>query len=241
MANQIRNPNDGGVFVRFLLLGAISLGASAACWWAAGNSLGLFFGGLFAATFLTPAAVLVAGNFYRAIGGLAAAVVPIMIVWLLPALSSADTPLQWMQAAIVLLTYSAVIGGIALVLERVKCPPVYSVAVAVVIGLAWLTWPVWLSANLVKSGLGGIAQNLVALHPPLVINGILTNEPAWTERSLAYHLTDLNQDVPIQLPASAGKCATLHGILGLALWSAARVGQRKAETLVLKTSATRLE
>ena len=89
---------------------------------------------------------------------------------------------------------------------------------AIVVGLAWLSWPVWLSAALVRGGFSGTVQNLVWLHPPLVINGILTGEPAWTERSLAYHLTDLNQDVPIRLPANVGQCVAVHGILGLVLW-----------------------
>jgi hypothetical protein len=105
---------------------------------------------------------------------------------------------------------------------------IFAAATAVVLGLAWLTWPIWLSPILVRGGLGGVVQNLVKVNPPLTINGILTNEPAWTERSLAYHLTDLNQDVPIQLPANARACAALHGILGLVLWSAAMVRRRKS-------------
>jgi hypothetical protein len=102
--------------------------------------------------------------------------------------------------------------------------------------LAWLTWPVWLAGNLVKHGMGPVAQKLVAVHPPLVINGVLTNEPAWTERSIAYHLTDLNQDVAIELPASGWKCAAAHGILVVALWAAATLGRsKKGPADVLKT------
>jgi hypothetical protein len=218
MTNQIRSPNDEREFVGLLALVAISLGAVAACWWAAGNSLGLFFGGLFVATFLTPAAVLGSGNLARAIGGLATVLGPIAIVWLIPVLKGSDTPGQWAQTVLVLAAYSGAVGGVALVLERAKCPVVFAAAAAIVIGLAWLTWPIWLSSILVGRGMGGTVQHLVGVHPPLVINGILTNEPAWTERSLAYHLTDLNQDVPIRLPANAAACTALHGILGLLLW-----------------------
>jgi hypothetical protein len=56
MTNQIRNPNDR--ILQIGLLCVASIVAMIACWWAAGNSLGLFFGGLFVVTFLTPAAVL---------------------------------------------------------------------------------------------------------------------------------------------------------------------------------------
>ena len=118
--------------------------------------------------------------------------------------------------------------GIALILARARLPVVFAAAVAIVLGLAWLTWPIWLSTNLVNGGLSGAVQKLVKVSPPLTINGILTNEPAWTERSLAYHFTDLNQDVPIQLPANAGACAALHGSLGFVLWLAAMVRWRES-------------
>jgi len=172
---------------------------------------------------LTPAAVLGSGTFARAIGGFAAVVGPVAIIWVIPVLKGSDTPGQWGQTVLILAAYSAAIGGIALVLERARCPVIFAAAVSIILGLAWLAWPIWLSSILVASGLGGTVQHLVAVHPPLVINGILTNEPAWTERSLAYHLTNLNQDVPIRLPANAAACAALHGILGLVLWTTAMV------------------
>jgi len=212
-----------------LALIAISLGASTACWWAAGNSLGLFFGGLFVVTFLIPAGVLGWGKFREVIAGLASVIGPILIVWLIPALKGVDTLGQWLLTALVLAAYAVAVGGIARILTRMKFPPVFAAGAAVIISLAWLTWPVWLSTMLVQSGRSGIVQNLVVVHPPLVINGILTNEPAWTERSLAYHLTDLNQDVPIRLPANPAPCVALHGIAGLALWSAALFRRRRLE------------
>jgi hypothetical protein len=96
-----------------------------------------------------------------------------------------------------------------------------------VIGLVWLTWPVWLSPSLVKNGADQTVANLVRIHPPLTINGILTNEPAWTERSVAYHLTNLNQDIPISLPESIWACVAVHGLIGLILWSVAELGMAK--------------
>ena len=241
MTNQIRSPNDRRDFVRLLSLIAISLGASGACLWAAGSSLGLFFGGLFVVTFLTPAGVLESETLPRAIAGMTAVVGPVAVVWLIPVLNATDPPGQWAQSVLVLAAYSAAIGGIALVLARMGLPPVFAAALGVVVGLAWLTWPIWLSANLVRYGLSGVVRILVEISPPLTINGILTHEPAWTERSLAYHLTDLNQDVPILLPANAAACAATHGILGLVLWSAAMMRWRKSSGRVLKTPATRLQ
>ena len=218
MTNQIRNPNDENAFIRFLSLFVLSLIASAACVWAAGSLLGLFFGGLFVATFLTPAGVLQQKNLVAAIGGLIAVVAPVAGVWLIAVFESADTFGQWIETTMVLAVYALAIGGIALALTRAKLPPVFASALAILLGLAWLSWPVWLSTALVRGGFSGTVQHLVWLHPPLAINGILTAEPAWTERSLAYHLTDLNQDVPIRLPSNAWPCVAIHGVMALIFW-----------------------
>jgi hypothetical protein len=222
MTNQIRNPNDESAFVRFLLLFVFSLSAMAACGWAAGSSLELFFGGLFVVTFLTPAGVLQQKTFVAAIGGLIAVVAPVAGIWLIAVFETADTFWQWLEATMVLAAYALAISGIALALARAKLRAVFAAAMAILVGLAWLAWPVWLSSALVRGGFSGTVQHLVWLHPPLVINGILTGEPAWTERSLAYHLTDLNQDVPIRLPANAAVCLAVHGVVGLILWWFAR-------------------
>jgi hypothetical protein len=228
MAKQIRNPNERGGFVWILSLIAISLAASGVCRWAAGSSLGLFFGGLFVVTFLMPAGVLGSGNLRQAFIGLAAVAGPVAIVWLNPVQRGSDTPGEWAQSVLVLATYSVAIGGIALVLERARWPVVFAAALSIFLGLAWLAWPIWLPRILVNNGLGGVVRKLVAVSPPLTINGILTGEPAWTERSLAYHLTDLNQDVPIELPVNAVPCAAMHGLLGLVLWSAAMAWPSKS-------------
>lgn len=227
MTNQIRNPNDQKTLVRFLLLAGTSLTASAACWWAARGSLGLFFGGLFIVTFLMPAGVLEQPKLLRALGGAGAVVAPVAVFWLGAVITNSATPDQWGQATIVLLAYALAIGGIALGLARIGLPPIFGAAIAIVIGLAWLTWPVWLSGISQGGGMDRLIQHLVPLHPPLTVNGILTSEPAWTERSVAYHLTNLNQDVAIQLPTSGKACALLHGAVGLVLWAAAFVGRRK--------------
>jgi hypothetical protein len=235
MTNQIRNPNDDGGFVRFAVLIGASLAGMAACWWAAGASLGLFFGGLFVATFLAPAGVL-EKSLARSITGLLVVVAPIAGAWLIPMFKNSDTPAQLSQAALVLFAYALALGGIALALARIGIPHLFANAAAILLGFAWLTWPAWLAPALVRSGDDRTVQNLVIAHPPLTINGILVGDPAWTERSVAYHLTDLNQDVPIRLPANAAACAAIHGILGLLLWGAAWARRGKSPSAVLNSS-----
>jgi hypothetical protein len=227
MTNQIQNPNDEAGVIRFVVLIAISLAATAASWWAAGPSLGLFFGGLFVATFLTPAGVL-AQHLGHSIGGLVAVIGPVAGIWLISVFRTSDTPAQWAQAVLVLIAYALAIGGVALALARVGIPQIFAAAAAILLGFAWLLWPVWLAGTLVGHGYDGAVQNLVAAHPPLAINGILIAEPAWTERSVAYHLTDLNQDVSIRLPANAAICAALHAALSVLLWCAAWTKRARA-------------
>jgi hypothetical protein len=237
MTNQIRNPNDEVGLVRYLVLIAISLLGMGACWWVAGPSLGIFFGGLFVATFLTPAGVL-CGKAAASVGGLAAVVAPVVGVWMFTATKTSNTPAELGEAVCVLLTYSIAIAGIALILARVRVPVIFASAAVIVLGLAWLTWPVWLSVPLVGRGYDRLVQDLVMAHPPLTINGILVGEPAWTERSVAYHLTDLNQDVPIRLPDNPAICAAVHGIIGLSLWIIAFVWKPANNATVLNSSAT---
>jgi len=231
MANQIRNPNEENTFVRCVCLLGASLAGCAACWWAAGTSLGLFLGGLFVVTFLTPAAILGQKNLLWEIYGLAATVGPIAAVWLVATLKTSDTIGHWIGVTTVLLTYALAIAEIAALLNACRLPEIFAAAAAIVIGLAWLTWPVWLSATLEKTVSNAAVENIVKVHPPLVINGILTRTPAWTEMSLAYHLTNLNQDVPIRLPGSAVACAAVHGIIGIGLWLAAYGIAKKARRL----------
>ena len=236
MTNQIRNPSDEKVLVRFGCLIGVTIASCVACWWAAGFSLGLFFGGLFVVTFLLPAAVLEQPGIGRMIAGFLAIILPIAGAWLLAVMKTADTIGQLLQTIVVLLCFALAIAGIALALRRLGLPSIFAAAVAIVLGLAWLSWPVWLSAPLVRNDREGVVHLLVALHPPLVINGILTAEPAWTEHSVAYHLSDLNQDVAIDLPRNGAACAVLHGFLGLILWAVALVRRP-----VLQTTSPRLQ
>jgi hypothetical protein len=205
-------------FVRGVCLAGASLAGCAACWWAAGTSLGLFLGGLFVVTFLIPAAVLGQKNLRAAIVAFAAAVAPVALAWLIATSKIPDTIAQWIEVTTILLAYALAISGIALFLVRCKCPEILAAAITVIIALAWLTWPIWLSdAHPSNAAIG----TLVKIHPPLTINGILTNEPAWTEMSVAYHLTNLNQDVPIRLPSTPMACAVAHGLIGILFWTAA--------------------
>jgi len=81
------------------------------------------------------------------------------------------------------------------------------------VGLAWLTWPVWMSPWI--AGRDELVGALVRPHPPLAVNGVLVGEAGmWHQRQFAYHLTTLDQDVPYVLPTSVWPAVLLHGIVG---------------------------
>ena len=63
---------------------------------------------------------------------------------------------------------------------------------------------------------------LVQLNPPLAMNGILIHLGPWTQMPMAYHLTDLGQNIAYSLPAYGIACIVAHLLIGytLLLWSA---------------------
>lgn len=202
----------------------LSFLSTLACFWAAGPSLGLFFGGFFVATFLTPAAAVSPG---RTIPRLIAVIVGIAVVWTIVLFQTPDTAGQWALLVLVLAAYAMAMAGVALAAMRLGAGSVVASAVAMVLGLAWLTWPIWLAPQFDHLSTTFI-NRLAAVHPPLVANGVLSSEPPWTQRTLAYHLTRLNQDIPTALPTSVIPCVALHLAVGGVLLSLSAIRRRRA-------------
>jgi hypothetical protein len=178
-----------------LLGGAGAAGAALA---AAGVSLGLAIGGLFAAAILVPP--LAASR--RAVGGAGAIVLAstagIGAVWLGFIGHSHATAWQWAMLMGLLAAFSSTLAAIAIGLEALALPPVLSGGATTALAVAWLTWPIWLPPETLGAGL----QRTVDVNPVLVANGVLKFTVPWTEQSIAYGLTTLDQDVPIRLPGS---------------------------------------
>jgi hypothetical protein len=176
--------------------------------------LGIVIAGLFIVVLIVPA--LTAGK-RRLTGRLRTTVtvtVAVAAAWLL----FGQAPIgQWCAAAVLLGSVAFVSLAATFALENARLHPVLAAAAVVVIGVAWLAWPVWLSPWLDGSVPRRLTAMLVEIHPPLVANGILTATPPWTELTVAYHLTVLNQDVPIAMPMSILPCVGSNLFLGLVL------------------------
>jgi len=130
--------------------------------------------------------------------------------WMALVRPDAATIGEWCVISMVMACYGTALAGIVALLDRIRIAPPLSSGIAIIMGVAWLTWPVWLSPWMAMSASESIINILVAFHPPLVCNGILTFTPPWTEQSMAYALTVLGQDVPLRLPTNALPCVGFH-------------------------------
>jgi hypothetical protein len=86
-----------------------------------------------------------------------------------------------------------------------------------ILGLCWITWPVWLSVplegqRLVKS---------VAVQPLFAANSAVQGLGLWVEQPLAYPLTSFGQDVQFRMPRSVWPAILLHGGVAIVTWGVA--------------------
>jgi hypothetical protein len=99
-----------------------------------------------------------------------------------------------------------------------RIAPTFASAIATILALAWLTWPVWLSPRLTGPSAATTVKYLTWMHPLFAVNGVLTNLGAWSHLPIAYrYLTTLGQDVPYALPTSIWPAALVHLVLGIAV------------------------
>ena len=211
-----------------LLMGMV---AGFACARVAGASLGLFLGGVFFAAMLTPPTALAVPTLPRRGINVVAIVIGIGVMWIFYGVHEEGTTLvQCINCIVVLASFAICIGAFAAMLEALRFNPYIASALTVFLALAWLTWPIWLAPKLVTPAGDAIVRWLVPAHPLLTINGLLPDIGNWNEQRIAYHLTNLGNDVPYEKPASARTTAIVHlglsGIFLLAAWL-----RRKSEAL----------
>jgi hypothetical protein len=215
----------------FLLSALAAIG----CYASAGASLGLVLGALFLLTLIVPPVAAAERLSANRLIALSAALLPMWVAWALAASRTETRFAEWRECAEILTGYAIALAGLAVGFRMLRWSAAVSAALAVVIGLAWMTWPVWLSPTWDgEASAPGVAR-LVACHPGMAANGVLFRQfSPWSEQSVAYHLTDLSQDVPYALPDSPWPCTLLHAILGAALlalaaWAEARRPRVEAE------------
>jgi hypothetical protein len=85
------------------------------------------------------------------------------------------------------------------------------------LGLAWVSWPVWLSDPLS----GKTLVWSVALQPLFAVNSAVPDLGNWVDQPMAYQLTSFGQDVLYQMPKSVWPAVLFHGMIGLVTWTVA--------------------
>jgi hypothetical protein len=196
------------------------------CWHVAGNSLGFFFGGFFVAVLVAPAAIFSAECVRSGILPVALTALAIAVVWLAGVNRDEASFGEWLELGLIVLCVSFALAGLSGLLGRYLGQTI-AIAVVVLLGLAWLTWPVWLCTYLAKSGSQKTADVLVEISPLLTTNGVLKNESPISERTVAYQLTNLNQDIAMSLPDSPWKCAGFHALIAAGCFGLIYVVKRR--------------
>ena len=186
---------------------------------AAGPTLGAFFGATVLAALLVPGIALSANRpsavLMRA-GGLADGV---GLVWLWLIFAAGIGFWHWLGAYVVLVAMLSLLVGLGMAMRRVGASASVSAGMSALLGALWLSCPVWLFHHLTHLGADGLVRGIVAIHPLFALNGLL-DLGNWTEMGRAYHLLQLNQDVPIALPATIWPSVAVHGVLGVSMWGA---------------------
>ena len=195
----------------------IALLSAIACYWASGNSFGLFIGGLVVVTIIVPIVSMAEALIVNRLVATAFVLCPICAVWLLGTSRAEIYVHEWFGSVLILAGYAIGLVGLAAGLRIARCSSVVSAAVSVIVGLLWLTSPIWLSVTWNGSDSEAGVARLVMLHPGMAINAQVDKLGAWSGQSVAYHLTVLQQDVMYALPHNYWPCLLFHSILGGAL------------------------
>ena len=183
---------------------AIAAAGVSLCCVAAGDTLGFYLGPVIAITLILPPMVAGQPRFRSAVVVAGAMIAAVGIAWLLAVFGPGLTFLPWLQCCLCLAAYAFALTA----LMRAT-----AAWVAVVVGVAWLLWPVW-TASFVDITL---ARWLTPAHPLMAINSVVINLGAWLEQPLMYEHATLNQDVPYALPTSIWPCVVVHAIIAALL------------------------
>jgi len=219
MSSETLEPKRRTILPDALIAFALSAASTGVCFALCGASLQLFLAGFFFTTLILPPMTLTHASIkHRLLIG-ACVVDGVGLIWLCSIASPQITFVQWLKCYVVLICYATSLAGMVMLLVRLRVAPIFASAIATILSLSWLTWPVWLSPYLRGPRAETLANDLTSIHPLFAINGVLAHLGAWTHFPIAYqHLTTLGQDVPYTLPRSIWPASLLHLGIGVTCW-----------------------
>jgi hypothetical protein len=189
-----------------LAAAGLALITSIISWTSCGPSLGLVIATLTLATLIVAPLAAASSARFVMIG----TIVAIGAIWIV-AFTGTLGLITALKMLLVLASYLFAVTGIVVLLARVSIHPTIGAAIAVMLAITWLSWPIWLSGHLSE---GRTLAALVAAHPIFAINGTSDTFGVWTQQHLMYRLTALGQDVPFALPRSILPCVLAHAVVG---------------------------
>jgi hypothetical protein len=98
-----------------------------------------------------------------------------------------------------------------------RLPAVVAAASTVVVGLGWLTWPVWMAPWLTGEGREAVVAWLVWGHPVFALNGAMLEAfpVPWAQMPIAYRLTNIGDDIGYEMPQSVWACVIVHALIAV--------------------------
>lgn len=180
-----------------------------------GGTVGVFIGSVLVVTLLVPPTILASSHLPHRLLALLLSVIPLGVVWLITAGQTKTSLGEWGSSTTVLVSYAVALAGLAVVIRAARLSVTVSAAMTVVLGLVWLTWPIWLSRAWDGEASAIWVNRLVTVHPVLAVS--LSHLGQWPEQTVAYHLTELNQSVPYAPPRTVWVCVAVYLIFGVAV------------------------
>lgn len=210
------------VIVFPLLLATLS---AIGCHLYAGASIGAYLGATVLVGMLLPPLVVVEKGWRERLAVWGGVCLPFLVHWLT---IRGEMGARWSEllvCALVLAGWGLALAGICGALGR-YIPAALASTMTVVFALAWLTWPIYLSRTWEGNASARVVARWSVFNPAMQIDGVLAQRiGSWTNQSVAYQLTDLNQTFSYGSPGQTWLCILVCSALGALLFLPA--GARK--------------
>ncbi len=188
-----------------------------------GSALGLFLAAPILLSILLPPLIATRSTIRQQLLTLSATLLPWYIFWFVIKWLTfpfqqrpVSLPLsgywgEWMGSVIVLSAFAATLSAFTSLLSAIRLPRWLIPALITPLALAWLTWPIWTSPFWTGAENQPSLEPLLFVNPAINLNGMVYKQyGGWMEQSVAYHLTNLNQDVPFSFPRTLWPMVLWH-------------------------------
>jgi hypothetical protein len=197
---------------------AIGAGFTSVCYGVAGNTLGVFVGGIVGLTLIVPGAVAGEKNWWGRAWAVEGAVMGVGIIWSILAMRGVLSASEYLACVVVLAAHGIALAGLAVMLKAVKLPGACASAIVIALALGWLSWPIWMAPHQHGEEHSASVGWLMRTHPVFAINQALTRPMPgiWQEQKIMYQLVSIGQHVSANMPETIWWCVGGLVVVGAA-------------------------